>query len=197
MYLDGISRFYAYLMVLPVRRRIHCGIGLFCFCALASFCLVRKVLWLCVFTIMSAVYYVVAVIFHFDPSSSPSSCTSTLIPSPSHLLSHPHLFAISILPSIKGKRTGILTVVVGVELSFVVESYGTFWASSRGGNSTGFLLVVRARLGENLVLGKLLKFSLAGQQPHDDISHSWPTLPNSGSRSFDLEGQRVFLLYSA
>lgn len=33
-------------MVLPVRRRIHCGIGRFCFCALASFCLVRKDLWL-------------------------------------------------------------------------------------------------------------------------------------------------------
>lgn len=37
----------SYLMVLPVLRRIHCGIGRFCFCALASFCLVRKDLWLC------------------------------------------------------------------------------------------------------------------------------------------------------
>ena len=36
-----------YRMVLPVRRRIHWGIGLFCFWALASFCLTRKVLWLC------------------------------------------------------------------------------------------------------------------------------------------------------
>lgn len=36
----------SYLMVLPVRRRIHWGIGRFCFCAFASFCLVRKVLWL-------------------------------------------------------------------------------------------------------------------------------------------------------
>jgi len=36
----------SYLMVLPVRRRIHCGIGRFCFCALASFCFVRKDLWL-------------------------------------------------------------------------------------------------------------------------------------------------------
>lgn len=34
-----------YLMVLPVRRRIHCGIGRFCFCFLARICLVRKVLW--------------------------------------------------------------------------------------------------------------------------------------------------------
>ncbi len=37
----------AYLMVLPVLRRIHWGIGRFCFCALASFCFTRKVLWLC------------------------------------------------------------------------------------------------------------------------------------------------------
>lgn len=36
-----------YLMVLLVRRRIHWGIGRFCFCALASFCLVRKDLWDC------------------------------------------------------------------------------------------------------------------------------------------------------
>ena len=36
----------SYLMVLPVRRRIHCGIGRFCFCALASFFFVRKDLWL-------------------------------------------------------------------------------------------------------------------------------------------------------
>ena len=35
-----------YLMVFPVLNRIHCGIGLFCFCALASFCFVRKDLWL-------------------------------------------------------------------------------------------------------------------------------------------------------
>ena len=41
---DGV---YSYLMVLPVLNRIHCGMGLFCFCARASFCLVRKVLWLC------------------------------------------------------------------------------------------------------------------------------------------------------
>lgn len=34
-------------MVLPVRSLIHCGTGRFCFCAFASFCLVRKVLWLC------------------------------------------------------------------------------------------------------------------------------------------------------
>lgn len=44
-----------YLMVLPVRRRIHWGMGRFCFCALASFCLVRKVLWLCRGRIPSAV----------------------------------------------------------------------------------------------------------------------------------------------
>lgn len=37
----------AYLIVLPVLSLIHCGIGLFCFCALASFCFVRKDLWLC------------------------------------------------------------------------------------------------------------------------------------------------------
>lgn len=37
----------AYRMVLPVRRRIHWGIGRFCFWALASFCLVRNDLWLC------------------------------------------------------------------------------------------------------------------------------------------------------
>ena len=34
-------------MVLFVRRRIHCGMGRFCFCALASFCLVRNDLWDC------------------------------------------------------------------------------------------------------------------------------------------------------
>lgn len=34
-------------MVLPVRSRIHWGMGRFCFWALASFCLTRKVLWLC------------------------------------------------------------------------------------------------------------------------------------------------------
>ena len=33
-------------MVFPVLKRIHCGMGLFCFCALASFCFVRKDLWL-------------------------------------------------------------------------------------------------------------------------------------------------------
>lgn len=32
-------------MVLPVLRRIHWGIGRFCFWALASFCLVRKDFW--------------------------------------------------------------------------------------------------------------------------------------------------------
>lgn len=37
----------SYLMVLPVRRRIHWGMGRFCFCAFASFCFVLKVLWLC------------------------------------------------------------------------------------------------------------------------------------------------------
>lgn len=40
----------SYLMVLPVRRRIHWGMGLFCFWALASLTLVRKDLWLCVAT---------------------------------------------------------------------------------------------------------------------------------------------------
>lgn len=43
-----------YLMVLPVLNRIHWGIGLFCFWAFASFCFVRKVLWLCVRRILSA-----------------------------------------------------------------------------------------------------------------------------------------------
>lgn len=37
-------------MVLPVLRRIHWGIGRFCFWALASFCLVRKDFWLYWFT---------------------------------------------------------------------------------------------------------------------------------------------------
>lgn len=37
----------SYLMVLPVLRRTHCGMGRFCFCALASFCFVRKVLCDC------------------------------------------------------------------------------------------------------------------------------------------------------
>lgn len=37
---------FAYLIVLLVLNRIHWGIGLFCFCALASFCFVRKDLWL-------------------------------------------------------------------------------------------------------------------------------------------------------
>jgi hypothetical protein len=36
-----------YLMVLPVLRRIHWGMGRFCFCAFASFCLVRKDFWDC------------------------------------------------------------------------------------------------------------------------------------------------------
>lgn len=36
-----------YWMVLPVLKRIHWGIGRFCRWALASFCLVRKLLWLC------------------------------------------------------------------------------------------------------------------------------------------------------
>jgi hypothetical protein len=36
-----------YRIVFPVRRRIHWGMGLFCFAAFASFCLVRKVLWAC------------------------------------------------------------------------------------------------------------------------------------------------------
>ena len=36
----------SYRIVLPVRRRIHCGIGRFCFAALASFFLVRNDLWL-------------------------------------------------------------------------------------------------------------------------------------------------------
>ena len=43
----------SYLMVLPVRRRIHWGMGRFCFCALASFCFVRKVLWLCFAVVVS------------------------------------------------------------------------------------------------------------------------------------------------
>lgn len=38
-----------YLIVFPVLSRIHCGIGRFCFCALASFCLVRKDLWDCIY----------------------------------------------------------------------------------------------------------------------------------------------------
>lgn len=37
-------RFELYLIVLSVRRRIHCGIGRFCFCFLARMRLVRKVL---------------------------------------------------------------------------------------------------------------------------------------------------------
>ena len=41
--LDRIS-VNTYLMVLPVRSLIHCGIGRFCFCALASLTLVRKLL---------------------------------------------------------------------------------------------------------------------------------------------------------
>jgi hypothetical protein len=43
---SGVSR-RAYLMVLSVFRRIHWGMGLFCFWALASFCLVRNDLWDC------------------------------------------------------------------------------------------------------------------------------------------------------
>ena len=34
-----------YRMVLPVLMRIHCGMGRFCFNFLASFVLMRKVLW--------------------------------------------------------------------------------------------------------------------------------------------------------
>jgi len=34
-------------MVLFVLSLIHCGIGRFCFCALASFCFVRNDLWDC------------------------------------------------------------------------------------------------------------------------------------------------------
>jgi hypothetical protein len=37
----------SYLIVLFVLRRIHWGMGRFCFCARASFCLVRKDFWLC------------------------------------------------------------------------------------------------------------------------------------------------------
>jgi hypothetical protein len=37
----------SYLMVLLVLRRIHWGMGRFCFCARASFCLVRKDFWDC------------------------------------------------------------------------------------------------------------------------------------------------------
>lgn len=40
------TRHGTYLMVLPVRRRIHCGMGRFCFCAFASLVFVRKDLWL-------------------------------------------------------------------------------------------------------------------------------------------------------
>jgi hypothetical protein len=40
-----VRELWSYRMVLPVRRRIHWGIGRFCFCALASFCFVRKDLW--------------------------------------------------------------------------------------------------------------------------------------------------------
>ena len=36
-----------YRIVLFVRRRIHCGMGRFCFAALASFFFVRNDLWLC------------------------------------------------------------------------------------------------------------------------------------------------------
>lgn len=43
---SGVS-VLAYLMVLSVFRRIHWGMGLFCFWALASFCLVRNDLWDC------------------------------------------------------------------------------------------------------------------------------------------------------
>ena len=32
-------------ILLPVLRRTHCGMGRFCFCFLASFCLMRNVLW--------------------------------------------------------------------------------------------------------------------------------------------------------
>jgi hypothetical protein len=35
-----------YRMVLPVRIRIHCGSGRFCFCFFASLSLIRSVLWL-------------------------------------------------------------------------------------------------------------------------------------------------------
>jgi hypothetical protein len=44
---NSSSNSESHLMVLPVLRRIHCGMGRFCFCALASFCFVRKDLWLC------------------------------------------------------------------------------------------------------------------------------------------------------
>lgn len=44
----------AYLMVFPVLNRIHCGIGRFCFCARASFCFVRKDLWLYITFVSSA-----------------------------------------------------------------------------------------------------------------------------------------------
>jgi len=48
-------RFALYLIVFPVLRRIHCGIGLFCFWARASFCFVRKDLWLWSFVTRSIV----------------------------------------------------------------------------------------------------------------------------------------------
>lgn len=47
---------FIYLMVFPVRRRIHWGMGRLDFWALASLTLVRKDLWLC--GGMSAVFFV-------------------------------------------------------------------------------------------------------------------------------------------
>ena len=44
-------------MVLPVLSLIHCGIGRFCFCALASLTFVLKVLWDCDHQLVLAWHY--------------------------------------------------------------------------------------------------------------------------------------------
>jgi hypothetical protein len=58
------KRWRSYLMVLPVLNRIHWGMGLFCFWALASFCFVRKVLWLCNSRVSSASKFIIAPLLH-------------------------------------------------------------------------------------------------------------------------------------
>jgi hypothetical protein len=103
-----------YRMVLPVLNRIHCGIGLFCFCALASFCFVRKDLWLCVMILISLLFsdldnlQMIPSSRPFPPSSPQSICL--------HRIS---FFAIKKLMG-GSQLTGIVTV----------SSLSSLWRSS-------------------------------------------------------------------
>lgn len=69
----------SYRMVLPVRRRIHWGMGRFCFWALASFCLVLKVFWLCVVAVVSCRFTIPVSNAQEFQLSLDNACTSSLV----------------------------------------------------------------------------------------------------------------------